>query len=148
MHPGMAPHLQQLQEHLLRASSGRYQPLLPPLHHAGAFSLPPHPLAAHLAAHKEQMQLDRKLDSPPVSVTAEADTSASGSTPRKAHRIKREPGSVLGAMQLTQPKTNPSPGAVECPNEPADDFIETHCHWRDCTVGEFPTQDDLVKVSG
>lgn len=191
MHPGMAPHLQQLQEHLLRASSGRYQPLLPPLHHAGAFSLPPHPLAAHLAAHKAeqvrvsnqsassstspsialivvtsfviwwnkvtdtvlrlQMQMDRKLDSPPVvsSVTAEADTSASGSTPRKAHRIKRESGSGmgLGAMALTHPKNNPSPGAMECQDEPADDFIETHCHWRECTVGEFPTQDDLVKVS-
>ena len=26
------------------------------------------------------------------------------------------------------------------------DFIETHCHWKDCDR-EYGTQDDLVKVS-
>lgn len=157
MHPGMAPHLQQLQEHLLRASSGRFQPLLPPLqglHPASPFSLPPHPLAAHLAAHKAdmQLQLDKKLESPPVagSVTAEADTSASGSTPRKAHRIKREPGTGGGggggsALTYHQEKNHPSPGGADCNDEPADDFIETHCHWRECTVGDLGSQDDLVK---
>ncbi|KAK3920248.1 Transcriptional activator cubitus interruptus [Frankliniella fusca] len=152
MHPGMAPHLQQLQEHLLRASSGRYQPLLPPLqglHPGSPFGLPPHPLAAHFAAHKAdmQLQLDKKLESPPVagSVSAEADTSASGSTPRKAHRIKREPGSSTPALSLAQHKNQPSPGGAECNDEPADDFIETVCRWKDCDVGDCLSQDELVK---
>jgi len=65
MHPGMGPHLQQLQEHLLRSSAGRYQPLLTPLHNpaaaaaaaAAAFSLPHHPLAAAAAAHKAEVRL-------------------------------------------------------------------------------------------
>ncbi|KAE8745003.1 hypothetical protein FOCC_FOCC008415, partial [Frankliniella occidentalis] len=159
MHPGMAPHLQQLQEHLLRASSGRFQPLLPlqGLHPGSPFGLPPHHLAAHFAAHKAdmQLQLDKKLESPPVagSVTAEADTSASGSTPRKAHRIKRESGSGASggggggasALALTQHKNHPSPGGAECNDEPADDFVETVCHWKECNAGDFLSQDELVK---
>lgn len=29
--------------------------------------------------------------------------------------------------------------------EEPGDFVETHCHWKECDR-EFPTQDDLVKV--
>ena len=32
------------------------------------------------------------------------------------------------------------------PQEGEPDFIETNCHWENCTL-EFPTQDDLVKVA-
>lgn len=31
------------------------------------------------------------------------------------------------------------------PQEGEPDFVETVCHWADCTL-EFDTQDDLVKV--
>jgi transcriptional activator cubitus interruptus len=31
------------------------------------------------------------------------------------------------------------------PVEGEPDFIETNCHWENCSL-EFPTQDDLVKV--
>jgi hypothetical protein len=33
------------------------------------------------------------------------------------------------------------------PQEGEPDFVETVCHWADCTL-EFDTQDDLVKVHG
>jgi hypothetical protein len=42
-----------------------------------------------------------------------------------------------------------SPGGADSgdplKDEPGD-FIETNCHWRECGL-EFPTQDDLVKVT-
>ena len=50
MHPGMAPHLQQLQAHLLRTAAGGLLPPLPPHPQTqtpapgGLFSLPHHPL--------------------------------------------------------------------------------------------------------
>lgn len=42
--------------------------------------------------------------------------------------------------------TNQGSSAVEAAeeNEPGD-FIETHCHWKGCAIGEFATQDELVK---
>lgn len=32
------------------------------------------------------------------------------------------------------------------PVEGEPDFVETNCHWENCSL-EFPTQDDLVKVN-
>lgn len=53
----------------------------------------------------------------------------------QAHRIKREP-KISG-------ESTKSPDCGDLKDEPAD-FIETNCHWKDCSI-EFPTQDDLVK---
>ncbi|XP_049842532.1 transcriptional activator cubitus interruptus isoform X3 [Schistocerca gregaria] len=92
----------------------------------------------------------------------EADTSSS-STPlqhqqhqarhaRPAARIKREPASAAPASAAPAVSTSQQALSVAAlaaadadlgVDEPAD-FIETHCHWRDCGT-EFPTQDDLVK---
>lgn len=66
-------------------------------------------------------------------IRAEADTSVPMTNSRKASRIKQE-------MKQNSPES-----AGECKEEPPD-FIETNCHWKDCTM-EFPTQEDLVKVS-
>lgn len=65
-------------------------------------------------------------------IRAEADTSMPMTNSRKTSRIKQE-------MKQSSPES-----AGDCKEEP--DFIETNCHWKDCTM-EFPTQEDLVKVS-
>lgn len=65
-------------------------------------------------------------------VRAEADTSVPMTHSRKPSRVKQE-------MKQNSPES-----AGDCKDEP--DFIETNCHWKDCTL-EFPAQEDLVKVS-
>lgn len=65
------------------------------------------------------------------------------STVNRKPKIKKEP-----SLSAT---TNGCVSASESQNDQGDlkdepgDFIETNCHWRDCST-EFPTQDDLVKV--
>lgn len=70
MHPGMAPHLQQLQAHLLRTAAGSLLPPLPPHPQAqtptpgGLFSLPHHPLqpsTGHSISKTEVSYTDRIL---------------------------------------------------------------------------------------
>ncbi|XP_067015349.2 transcriptional activator cubitus interruptus [Anabrus simplex] len=156
MHPGMAPHLQQLQAHLLRTAAGGLLPPLPPHHQAqpqtpgGLFSLPHHPLptTGHSISKTELTnEACKKLESSVSSSVAEADTSASH---RKA-RIKREPTSSSATPSVTiqgsDASSKCSPGGLDTGDPLRDepgDFIETNCHWRDCGL-EFPTQDDLVK---
>lgn len=117
----MPPHLQ---AHILRS-----QGLLPSLgpHGQGSqgslFSLPHYPLGSAVVPKVEGTQ--------DCSIRAEADSL----TDRKAHRIKRE-------TKLSGESTK-SPDCGDLKDEPAD-FIETNCHWKDCSI-EFPTQDDLVK---
>lgn len=63
---------------------------------------------------------------------------------RKARSRKDIPVSVSSTfMPNNQHEIPGDPSDLK--DEPAD-FIETHCHWRECGT-EFPTQDDLVKVS-
>ncbi|XP_021919808.1 transcriptional activator cubitus interruptus isoform X3 [Zootermopsis nevadensis] len=172
MHPGMAPHLQQLQAHLLRTAAGSLLPPLPPHPQAqtqapgGLFSLPHHPLqpsTGHSISKTERLSGDacKKLDSSVSSSVVEADTSAAGGGPlnQKKARIKREPvaanvnptsavaGPVIGGLGSDCSSSKCSPGGADSgetlKDEPGD-FIETNCHWRECGL-EFPTQDDLVK---
>lgn len=69
---------------------------------------------------------------------SEAGSLAPLDDPSRKARIKKEPSSAH------------CPNSSEAQGEPADlkdepgDFIETNCHWKDCSV-EFPTQSDLVK---
>lgn len=61
---------------------------------------------------------------------------------RKA-RIKKEPSINSGTGQCLN-ATEGQGDSADLKDEPGD-FIETNCHWRECST-EFPTQDDLVKV--
>ncbi|KAJ9580705.1 hypothetical protein L9F63_024115, partial [Diploptera punctata] len=148
MHPGMAPHLQQLQAHLLRTAAGSLLPPLPPHPQSqsqppGGLFLPQHPLQQPSSGHsvsKTELSGDacKKLESPVSSSVVEADTSATGGSvgnQRKA-RIKREP--------VTSNTTSSGPDSGDPLKDEPGDFIETNCHWRECGL-EFPTQDDLVK---
>lgn len=59
---------------------------------------------------------------------------------RKA-RIKKEPLLNSGGGQCTN--SDGQGDAADLKDEPGD-FIETNCHWKDCSI-EYPTQDELVK---
>jgi transcriptional activator cubitus interruptus len=58
-------------------------------------------------------------------------------------------GAVSGGLGSDCSSSKCSPGGADSgdplKDEPGD-FIETNCHWRECGL-EFPTQDDLVKVT-
>ncbi|XP_057336972.1 transcriptional activator cubitus interruptus-like isoform X2 [Microplitis mediator] len=164
MHPGMAPHIQQIQAHLLRSAAALLPhplqpPAPPPPHphshpHSHGLSphsqlfVPPHSSATTtvgphgvLPSKTEGTESCRKgSDTSSRSIAAEADTSS-----RRQTKVKREPATTTTATSTTQPLTHPqglSP-SEDLRDEPGD-FIETNCHWRDCGL-EFPTQDDLVK---
>ncbi|RZF46674.1 hypothetical protein LSTR_LSTR002537 [Laodelphax striatellus] len=140
MHPTMAPHLQQLQAHLLRSGG-----LLPPIHpHTPPTALYPHSLPpTELLSAKTEVLSEpcKKADK----VRAEADTSGGGgSSSRKASKVKRESKQSWQPPVLTQATDSPeSAGGGDLKDEPGD-FVETNCHWKGCGV-EFPTQDHLVK---
>lgn len=73
------------------------------------------------------------LHDPCERIRVEADTSVPMTHSRKtSSRVKQE-------MKQNSPES-----AGDGREEPPD-FIETNCHWKDCTM-EFPTQEDLVKV--
>ncbi|XP_069175168.1 LOW QUALITY PROTEIN: transcriptional activator cubitus interruptus [Procambarus clarkii] len=141
MHPGVgaATHLQQLQAHLMRGAS------LP-----GSPFLAPSPLLQHspstLATHQSLFSLSsqpplptappkpegEKKASPAISSTMEED---------KGSKVKKEASSTTsGACGTVSASARDDDGLKEEP----PDFIETHCHWRECNK-DFNTQDDLVK---
>ncbi|KAL0271344.1 UNVERIFIED_CONTAM: hypothetical protein PYX00_008461 [Menopon gallinae] len=128
--PALNMHMPQLQAHLLR-SQGLLPPLGPPSHTQGSqgslFSLSHHPLGSSVSLPKVEGRQD-------CSIRAEADSL----TDRKINRIKRETKNGVAGTETTK-----SPDCGDLKDEPAD-FIETNCHWKDCSM-EFPTQDDLVK---
>lgn len=68
--------------------------------------------------------------------TASNIVSSTVDTEEARRRVKKE---VDGASM-----DDDRDGLGDMKDEPGD-FIETNCHWKDCTR-EFPTQDDLVKV--
>ncbi|XP_046682490.1 transcriptional activator cubitus interruptus isoform X2 [Homalodisca vitripennis] len=126
MHPGMAPHLQQLQAHLLRSGG-----LLPPLHPHQPGLYHPHPLSTSAELLTAKQEVTSQSCKKPDWVRAEADTSAACGVQRKPAKVKREL------------KQNSPESAADLKDEPGD-FIETNCHWKQCGL-EFPTQDLLVK---
>lgn len=108
----------------------------------------------HMGLSEEPGSIMRKKhsSSPPSGISggvlAEADTS--GVQRPKAHsstslltRIKREPATTTTQPPSVAPSDR-TDLAEALKSEPGD-FIETNCHWRECSL-EFPTQDDLVKV--
>ncbi|CAK9830073.1 Transcriptional activator cubitus interruptus [Anthophora retusa] len=173
MHPGMAPHLQQLQAHLLRSAAAaallpHAHPLQPPAPppppphphpHTHGLSphsqlypgVPPHSTAsATLGPHggglppkTESAESCRKASE---SSTRSVTAEADTSSRRASTKVKREPATTTtNATTTTAPPTHPQglSPSEDLRDEPGD-FIETNCHWRDCGL-EFPTQDDLVK---
>ncbi|KAI4499717.1 hypothetical protein M0802_005287 [Mischocyttarus mexicanus] len=174
MHPGMAPHLQQLQAHLLRsAAAAALLPHTHPLQPPAPPPLPPHP---HSHPHAHGLSSHSQLYScvpphstastttlvphgglPPKSENAESCRKASETTSRSitaeadtssrrtSTKVKREPVTTTTNTTTTAPPTHPQGlSPSEDLRDEPGDFIETNCHWRDCGL-EFPTQDDLVK---
>ncbi|XP_044735139.1 transcriptional activator cubitus interruptus [Chrysoperla carnea] len=134
-------HLQQLQAHLLR---GLALPPAPP-----AYSIPHHPLhASHGTSpltKSDSDNLRKKHESSSMLTSLDVDSTAANGGSRKPSRTKRDsvPVSVSSTFMPSNNNTETGGDTTDLKDEPAD-FIETHCHWRDCGT-EFPTQDDLVK---
>ncbi|XP_071536978.1 uncharacterized protein ci [Panulirus ornatus] len=142
MHPGVgaATHLQQLQAHLMRGASLPGSPFLAPspllqhspstlATHQSLFSLSSQPT---LPTGPPKTETEKKA-SPTISSTMEED---------KSSKVKKEASSTTpsGACGTVSASARDDDGLKEEP----PDFIETHCHWRECNK-DFNTQDDLVK---
>lgn len=163
MHPGMAPHLQQIQAHLLRSAvaaglqAGHPAPPPPPpqagpqhhphMHVPGHTQLypgmsPPHSGVpgtlppAKTEQPPQQPESCRKDQAERVArvTAAEADTSTRRACPAK---VKREPATTTTHHHHHHHPQNLSP-SEDLRDEPGD-FIETNCHWKECCQ-EFPTQ--------
>ncbi|CAD7094029.1 unnamed protein product [Hermetia illucens] len=149
---GMAPHIQQLQAHLLRAGAGLLHPL-PPHHNpssASMFSLAHHPLQTSNPLPKpphleEQQRQKPELPSSSTQVVQVEADSASNTLARRS-RCKRDSIGNNGTHMNGHQNADGDIATVdttEIKDEPGD-FVETNCHWRDCRI-EFMTQEELVK---
>ncbi|EEC08573.1 zinc finger protein, putative [Ixodes scapularis] len=121
--PNVPAHLQHLHQ-LMR-------PLLVPS--AGAFAsqtILPSPVILTSAPGKLET-----ADAASGRETASNIVSSTVDTEEARRRVKKE----LDGASMDDDRD----GSGDMKDEPGD-FIETNCHWRDCTR-EFPTQDDLVK---
>ncbi|XP_069949724.1 transcriptional activator cubitus interruptus isoform X3 [Cherax quadricarinatus] len=145
MHPGVgaATHLQQLQAHLMRGASLPGSPFLAPspllqhtpptiATHQSIFSLTAQPTLTTAPPPKAEAE---KKASPTISSTMEEDKVAS--------KVKKEASSTTsgGACGVVSASSARDEDGLK---EEPPDFIETHCHWRECNK-DFNTQDDLVK---
>ncbi|KAG5884381.1 hypothetical protein JTB14_026482 [Gonioctena quinquepunctata] len=130
---GMHPmHLQQLQAHLMR-SSGSLLPLppaAPPPH--PMYSLGHHPLHVAHSISKTDILNDRKKSETSTITQLDVDSTSS----RKS-KVKKE--TSLNSCGPNEGQGDPT----DLKDEPGD-FIETNCHWKDCST-EFGTQEELVK---
>nr|XP_023018240.1 transcriptional activator cubitus interruptus isoform X2 [Leptinotarsa decemlineata] len=130
---GMHPmHLQQLQAHLMR-SSGSLLPLppaAPPPH--PMYSLGHHPLHMTHSICKTDNLNDRKKSESSTITQLDVESTIS----RKS-KVKKE--TSLHPCGPNDGQTDPT----DLKDEPGD-FIETNCHWKDCST-EFGTQEELVK---
>ncbi|KAJ8946110.1 hypothetical protein NQ318_010409 [Aromia moschata] len=129
MHP--AVHLQQLQVHLMRGSGPLLPlpPAAPPPH--PMYSLGHHPLHVSHNISKTDTN-DRKKSETSTITQLDVD-----STTARKSKIKKEP-----SLNSCGPNDGANDG-TDLKDEPGD-FIETNCHWKDCST-EFATQEELVK---
>lgn len=157
LHPGMTPHLQQLQAHLFRTAGTN-------LLHSLPHTVSPTSSMFTLSNHNHPNSIpkpvvDRSHNTPDSCVTSkavtlvEADSASSSSALLKKNRT----GEINNKYNHTLESSsnldcnNPSSQNLEysavdttdLKDEPGD-FIETNCHWIDCNL-EFNTQDELVK---
>ena len=85
----------------------------------------------------EVTKMRSKIKKEPMSSAATTPThSASSKESHNHHHHHHHGGSMLEPMD--------DDGSGDPMKDEPGDFIETHCHWRDCDK-EFATQDDLVK---
>ncbi|XP_063216958.1 uncharacterized protein LOC134527885 [Bacillus rossius redtenbacheri] len=92
--------------------------------------------------NKTMMSVEsKKLEATVSSSMATADSSVVCRKPR----VKRESSTSSSTITVDN-KGSPASAADlgDLLKDEPGDFIETHCHWRQCGI-EFPTQDDLVK---
>ncbi|XP_042864092.1 transcriptional activator cubitus interruptus-like isoform X2 [Penaeus japonicus] len=150
VHPsvGAATHLQQLQAHLMRGASLPGSPFLAPspllqhspstlATHQSLFSLSSQPSLPTLPPKAEvwHLKLGEKKASPTISSTMEED---------KSSKVKKEAASTTSAGACGTGGVSAAARDDDGLKEEPPDFIETHCHWKDCNK-DFNTQDDLVK---
>lgn len=157
LHPGMTPHLQQLQAHLFRTAGTS-------LLHSLPHTISPTSSMFTLSNHSHSNPISKPVvDSPHITpdtcdtskvvTLVEADSASSSSTLLKRNRrceiINKYDHILESSSNLDC--NNPSSQNLEysavdttdLKDEPGD-FIETNCHWIDCNL-EFNTQDELVK---
>lgn len=65
----------------------------------------------------------------------------------KASKVKKEASSTTSAGACGTGGVSAAARDDDGLKEEPPDFIETHCHWKECNK-DFNTQDDLVKVGG
>ncbi|XP_046391714.1 transcriptional activator cubitus interruptus [Ischnura elegans] len=145
MHPSVAPHLQHLQAHLFR--SGALPPSSPFLSRSAQAGLgmtqSTHATTRHHHHHHDIMPTLNHVQ--PEAVAREKETSQAerSSSPPWAHPVSSTVGEdeemLCGGGRGRGVKSEVCDGGEE-----PGDFVETHCHWKECDR-EFPTQDDLVK---
>ncbi|KAJ8675209.1 hypothetical protein QAD02_010995 [Eretmocerus hayati] len=171
-YPGMTPHLQQLQAHLLRSAAAAallppgpsptsgvpqhphshvHQPPPPPPPQTHLHGLPPghtqlYPVSPH-APHINHASLPTTKSEQTVESCRKASDVSSRSITAEADTSSRRGSTKVKREPATStiPPSHPqglSP-SDDMRDEPGD-FIETNCHWKECGI-EFPTQDDLVK---
>jgi len=78
-----------------------------------------------------------------VSSTMEVDESPPG--PGRKPRVRREPATTTTTTSSHRNGHHHHPDCDGIKEDEPEDFIETHCNWRDCGI-EFLTQSELVKV--
>lgn len=143
VHPGV--HLQQLQAHLLRsAGAGLLPPPPPPVYSLTHHPLHPHPPPLTPLNQATSIPNANHLDSSKQLDSEEHLTPRNVKTRIKKEHIQVNQCSGVSSTHPGSIETTPPDGGGDLKDEPGD-FIETNCHWRECST-EFPTQDDLVKV--
>ncbi|XP_065567116.1 transcriptional activator cubitus interruptus-like isoform X2 [Artemia franciscana] len=147
--PPLPPtHLQQLQAHLMRSGSlGNIgtpsSPYLPPYLHPQSTLAMQHQqnlfqlggmhqhCLTNLGGIKQETEPLPKESPNPVSSTVDEERN-------RTFKVKRE------ATSTTTGCGEGDDEGVDGGGDEPGDFVETHCHWRDCSI-EFSCQDELVK---
>ncbi|XP_071444830.1 transcriptional activator cubitus interruptus isoform X2 [Hetaerina americana] len=145
MHPSVAPHLQHLQAHLFR--SGALPPSSPFLSRSAQAGLgmtqSAHATTRHHHHHHDIMPTINHVQPEAVAREKEVLQAERSSSPSWAHPVSSTVGEddemLCGGGRGRGVKSEACDGGEE-----PGDFVETHCHWKECDR-EFPTQDDLVK---
>ncbi|KAG8226061.1 hypothetical protein J437_LFUL006368, partial [Ladona fulva] len=147
MHPSVAPHLQHLQAHLLR--SGALPPSSPFLSRSAQASLglTQSTQGATRQHHHHHDMIPTMHSTQPEAMDREKEVlhPERSSSPSWTHPVSStvaEDDEIL-CSGTGRGRGVKSEGNCDGAEEPGD-FVETHCHWKDCDR-EFPTQDDLVK---
>ena len=99
---------------------------------------PPNPVSSTVdtEAHMEVVKMRTKIKKEPMAAAAVVQTPSKEMSHHHHHHHLHHGGEPMD--------DDGHDGSGDPMKDEPGDFIETHCHWRDCDK-EFATQDDLVK---